>query len=207
MTLSYKQSLPGFTLIETLVSVAIFSLAISLGTLTIVSMSRASGRVSSKDQAVQSAYYIMDSLTRSIRTGSDYVRQPVSGAFQSFSWKDQYAVQNQLRLSSTAVPGLEIKKGSRDWMPLHDSYVLQIKTIDFIADGESKTDKIQPSVRVNIVFQYQYRDQVSLLPIQTILTQRSLDTDRFIPTINTSVGGQMMPAPPTPQNVTANPIQ
>jgi type II secretory pathway pseudopilin PulG len=199
MNTFYKQqSFPGFTLVETLVSVAIFTFAIAMGTLVIVSMSHASKRVSVKDQAVQSAYYIMDSLTRSIRTGSDYIRTPAGGEFSEFSWKDQYGIQNQLRISGASPRGLEIKKENRDWMPLHDTEVLQIKNLDFVTNGEDKTDTVQSSVGMYIVFQYQYRGQSISLPVQTSLTQRTLDTDRFIPTIGNDASGGTAPGPNSP---------
>ncbi len=172
-----KKSYPGFTLIETLVSVAIFTLAVSLGTLVIISMNQAAGRVRVRDQAIQSIYYVMDTVSRSVRTGTQY--ESVSP--ETFSYIDQKGDAIELSKSTSAEQlvmymtplGSTVKKAE----PLHDVYAVKLIAIQFKLKGAAKApiDSEQPSVAITAQFGYEYRGKQFIIPIQTTLTQRYID--------------------------------
>jgi prepilin-type N-terminal cleavage/methylation domain-containing protein len=172
-----QKSFTGFTLIETLVSVAIFTLAVSLGTMTLLSMNRASGRMQVRDQAVQSAYYVMDTISRSIRTGTKY--EEINGG-TGFKYVDQKGDTITLGKNTSGQIEMTTKPSSSSFTTtesLHDASIVSVAYAAFDENGLGTTDGVQPSVTVVVDFQYVYRGKTFSIPIQTTLTQRYIDVD------------------------------
>ncbi len=181
----------GFTLIEVLVSMTIFITTISLGVLSVVTMDAAAKRVRIKDQSIQSAYFLLDSLSRSIRMGSEYECADATGttvdistcasvAVPGFAYRDQDGRSIRLRVvqvPSTNYYVVERKIGNEAYKKLHDDYSLKFKTFGFIARGVGTSDVKQPYVSLRMQIVYSYKGVEFVVPLQTTLTQRQLDID------------------------------
>jgi len=175
----------GFTLVEVLVSTAIFMIAVSLGVLAVVSMNSASKRVQVRDQTMQSAYFLMDSLSRSIRMGKDYDCITTSGVSVScsstlasgLSYTDQEGIN--VKIIFRTIVGQDYGVLYRNInnsgeVKLHDEYSLKLKGAGFMVDGLGY-DTVQPFVTIRMNAIYSYKDEAYSVPIQTTLTQRELD--------------------------------
>ena len=171
----FQISSKGFTLVEVLVSMTIFVTAISLGVMTVVGMDSASKRIKYKDQTVQSAYYVIDSLSRSIRMGCKYACiQGDASNCRGISYLDQDRKPVELKFDSTT--GVLKRKISTDAeVALHDPYALKFSGFRFIVGGEIPDDKTQPYIGLRMTAEYSYKGTKNSIPLQTLLTQRRLD--------------------------------
>lgn len=75
----YKQNRDrGFTLIEMLVSLSLFTIVITISVGAFLSLLGASGGVQSKQSVMTTLTFALDSMTREIRTGRSYNCQPAA---------------------------------------------------------------------------------------------------------------------------------
>ena len=188
----HRKKLAGFTLVEVLVSTALFTLAIGIGTLAVVTLKSAADKLRVQDQTIQSAYYVMDTLTRSIRTGYGYgcdtfTSTSVCSGQSSFVYHDQDQQFVELRLNSGILQYHKLGKlaaGATEtpnmsgipWLSYHDAAALKIRSISFTTIGAgSQTDDKQPMVTILATFEYSYRNTIYTIPFQTSITQRNID--------------------------------
>jgi len=177
----------GFTLIEVLVSMAIFITAVSLGVLAVTSMDAASKRIRVKDQSVQSAYFLIDSLSRSIRMGKKYNCLGTLGnelgpescsttMAAGFGYTDQdgRGIKIMYRDIGNGYGVFHRKIGNDTPVKLHDEYALKMKNAGFYIDGAGN-DSFQPYVSIRMLVEYSYKGKSYTIPLQTTLTQRELD--------------------------------
>jgi len=170
----------GFTLVEVLVSLFIFTLTILMGVTAVVSMDRTSKRNLAKDQAVQSAYFLLDSMSRSIRMGSNFKCINSARAEIACGEADAKGIEfiNQSgRDESYILKSNQLfKKDGSEEKPMHDKYVLEFEYINFkiLKSVLGATTIQQPVVSIRANAQYKSRGETYELPIQMSLTQRSL---------------------------------
>lgn len=172
-----QKTIAGFTLIEVLVSMTLFVTAMSIGVMAVVGMDSASKRIRSKDQAVQSAYYVIDSLSRSIRMGCKYkCIQGDASNCTGISYLDQDRKEVELWYdSSLGVLKRKYPAISNSEVSLHDTYVLGFSSFRFVVGGEIPDDVIQPYISMRMLARYDYKGVRYTIPLQTMLTQRRLD--------------------------------
>lgn len=184
-------SIKGFTLVEVLVSLAIFTMTISIGILAITSMDAANKRIRVKDQSVQSAYFMVDSLSRQIRMGKAYTCLDANGndigatactssLARGFGFTDQDGVPvkimfRQLSGQNYGVMYRRLNNNSAQEVKLHDEFALKIRSAGFLVGGTAAGDTSQPFVSFRAQVIYSYRGEEFTIPIQTTLTQRELD--------------------------------
>ena len=72
MSMNHKPSVRGFTLIELIVSVGIFSIVMLVATSAYLTLIRLDRRARATNQIVNNLSFAMDAMVRGIRTGSDY---------------------------------------------------------------------------------------------------------------------------------------
>lgn len=176
--MSYLQkSIAGFTLIEVLVSMTLFITAMSMGVMSVVGMNNASKRIKSKDQAVQSAYYVIDSLSRSIRMGCKYAcTQYDSANCIGISYLDQDRKEVEVWYdSASGVLKRKYPQTANSEVNLHDPYALKFNSFRFVVGGEIPDDVTQPYISMRMLARYDYKGTQHTIPLQTMLTQRRLD--------------------------------
>lgn len=70
--MQHRQSQTGFTLVEMLVSLALFTIVATMAVGTLLVLIGGNGRVVSEQTVLTSLSFALDSMTREIRTGSEY---------------------------------------------------------------------------------------------------------------------------------------
>lgn len=174
----------GFTLIEIMVSVGIFSVIMVLGIGALVNVTNAYKVAQQQKTALDSLSFVIESMSRDIRTGSDYYSGIGSGSSQtpqdgtassiSFNASDgrgyfSYYVNNNILYR-------QINGGTAE--PLTSGSDISIGSgTDFTVIGSDKYstgDTYQPSVWINVQGSLVADSEKSFL-FQTLVSQRKLD--------------------------------
>lgn len=138
----------GYTLIELIVSVAIFSIVMLIAGaafLTLISLDR---KARATNDLVTNLSYVVDSMERSIRTGTLYTA--TSGG-NCFSFTDANGILVSYRLSSGSQGQVEQRTGSSaacttgTWIALTDPRV-DVENLAFYSSGTVVGDSAQPQV-------------------------------------------------------------
>lgn len=184
--------LAGFTLIEILVSVAIFStvMVISLGAL--LAMSESDRKAQTLKSVINNLNFSLDAMGRSIRTGINYhcdvstgtVTTPrdcgqASGGATSIAFRSaegqtvRYCLGNGSSCSSSGTAVL-VSKGSAAYAPLTASEVT-ISNLRFYVTGAEDAE-LQPHVVILLSGSVPVSPtQTSVFDLQTSVTQRLYD--------------------------------
>lgn len=136
----------GYTLVELIVSVAIFSIVMLVAGaafLTLISLDR---KARATNDVVTNLSYVVDSMERSIRTGTGYS----ASAGSSFSFTDGQGRAVSYRLVETAGRGqVEQLISGGSWTPLTDPRV-NVENLVFYPRGTTTGDPVQPTVIVTL---------------------------------------------------------
>lgn len=185
------QAKKGFTLIELLVSVALFTIVMVTSLGALLSMSAASRRAQAYKTAIDNLSSAVESMARTIRTGSDYGCAPPTGGncpsgatsitFKAFSGQDTY-----YRLDTTsAVCGqtgtigcVSRSTNGIDWLAITAPEIVVENIASFYVFGApiGSLDNVQPRVVITLrgYVQLSGTQQVPF-NIQTNVTQRIYD--------------------------------
>lgn len=168
----------GFTLMEVMVSVSIFAIIITVGIGSLLTIFGTLQKTRTDQQTMDSLSFVLDTMTRRIRTGYDY-----TGDSSTITFKDQdfgatntpvtvtYTVQanpldnDALQLVMTDVTG------TFDITP--ENLIIKDFTIEIT--GTDPNDGIQPMVQIHLSAILKNGKQESPMTIQATVSQRILD--------------------------------
>jgi prepilin-type N-terminal cleavage/methylation domain-containing protein len=166
----------GFTLIEVMVSVSIFTIIITMGIGSLLTVHRTLQKTRADQQVLDSTSYILDTMTRRLRTGYDY--KSVSQSEISFQEQDEGT-------------GSRLIKFYTDTDPIsldNHLYIDQAGAISDITPNNLKIDNFlitltgtipgpddgQPMVQISLAATMKNK-QESKVYVQTAVSQRLLD--------------------------------
>lgn len=133
----------GFTLVELIVSVALFSVVMLIAGAAFLTLIDLDRRARATNDVVTNLSYVTDAMARSIRTGTDYN----CGGGDCPTGRDSFSfVDADGRNVSYARSGTSVRQciGS-NCMAITDPRV-QVQRLDFYVRGTSATDSRQPTV-------------------------------------------------------------
>jgi prepilin-type N-terminal cleavage/methylation domain-containing protein len=140
----------GYTLIELIVSVAIFSVVMLVAGTAFLSLISLDRKARATNDLVSNLSYVVDSMERSIRTGTLY--SSASGA-STFSYTDANGRIISYRLTVNGTQGqIEQRIDSGTWSALTDP-LIDVENLTFYPSGTalgSTGDKLQPTVTIII---------------------------------------------------------
>ncbi len=198
MSATYKKNSPGFTLIEMLVALSLFTIVVTISVGAFLSLIGASRGVQGEQSVMTTLTFVLDSMTREIRTGTSYYC--ATGAFstqESLSSTTQSCAGGSTGLSFLEA-GSSITGASSRIAYFYDSSSSTRKTImrkiggsdpqSIVSDGititsaqffvtgtdrlETSNNTIQPTVTIIL----EARDETgATTTLQTTVTQRELD--------------------------------
>ena len=171
----------GFTLIEMIVSVAIFAIvmvAVSGAYLNLINIDR---QTRGTNDVVNNLSFALDSMSRSIRTGTNYCSASTPGCFSSqFSYIDSnnciitYALAGGSVVESTK-PGVGGTCSITSNIALTDPRVT-VTNLAFYVSGQTVGDPLQPVVTFTIHGTLATSPTTSVaFTIQTTATERGID--------------------------------
>jgi prepilin-type N-terminal cleavage/methylation domain-containing protein len=167
----------GFTLIEMMVSVFLFSIVIVIATGALVSILGANRKAQAVKSVMNNLNFALDSMTRSIRTGTDYdcgtaQCDPTNGTSE-FSFTDTDGRDVIYRLNN-ATERIEREVDKEGFLPLTSPGVI-VERLTFYVDGESDTDREQPRVLIILKGEAGEGKTLTTFNLETLVSQRILD--------------------------------
>ncbi len=182
----------GYTLIELLVGISIFSLIAASVTGFFISALRAQRKILAVREIVDSASYVLDYMANAIRMAKKddieirgqttnclagykvNYQAPIGGSEIRFRYYNPLTGASEcLRffLESTTYRLKEWRNGIENYLSPND---LEITNLKFIVSGDTSGDTLQP--KVTILLEIQKKNQPdSRMAIQTTISQRDLD--------------------------------
>ncbi len=188
----YKAS--GFSLIEVLVSLSLFTIVMTVSVGVLMVLIDANARAQSTQEVMTNLSFALDSITREIRTGSDYYcggvsELPTSGEAamncpsgsegltfneggQSLT-EDASSRRIALRLNNESI---ERRLGDGTWTPI-TSEDITVHELRFIVTGVTRSDAESPTVTLYIKGEAGSEEDgtESEFSVQTTVVQQLLD--------------------------------
>lgn len=163
---------------EVMVSVTIFTIIVTIGMGALITIFKTLQKTRADRQAIDSISFVMDTMTRRIRTGKEYVSSDAGGRIKFI---DQDGV------SVSFYNDLDSEGNSRIYM-IDGAFGNQDDPVDitpesfsvegfvfYIIGTDPSDDGIQPMVTINLKGTVRNGQQESKLAVQTIVSQRLLD--------------------------------
>ena len=176
----------GFTLIEILITVAIFSITIGAMSGIFSSVLRNQRRGLSNQELVNSASYNLEYISRILRMArkqtaalpsclsQNGLNYEVNGAKDSIKFLNYQGDCYRIYLQGTSIYQ---KKNTETELPITPAN-LKISFLKFNLSGQSDTDNLQPRVTIAFVIENitPKTEEKTGLRVQTSISQRELDT-------------------------------
>lgn len=167
---------------EVMVSVTIFTIIVTIGMGSLMTIFKTLQKTRADRQTIDSISYVLDTMTRRIRTGKDYV---VTTSKINFTDQDGESVSffskvdiengvNRLYIIDSLLGNQDIPV---DITP--ENFDLQSFELELVENDPN--DTIQPIVKINLVGFVKSGQQQSRLAVQTAVSQRFLDFPASIP--------------------------
>ncbi len=161
----------GFTLIEMIVAVAVFSIVTTMALGSFLNVSDIQKKAMALRAVNDNLNFAVETMMREIRTGTDYCSTTCSPSSFNFT--------NSLGdLMVYALDGSVIKRSSNGGSFLSlTSAEVEIENLLFIVSGEEAGDNLQPIVTIIINGSSGEKEKVkSRLNLQTTISQRTIDS-------------------------------
>lgn len=191
----------GFTLVEMLVSLALFTVVATMSVGTLLVLISGNSRVVGEQTALTTLSFALDSMTREIRTGSEYYCDTAAQVGSSAVYNSVTAVQNCVNgnvgisfreAGESITDGVGAKRiayyfsNNTLWRKVGANAAEPIVTNDvsitnarFVVTGVTplgtSTEIVQPTVTILLEAQSSTTDSGKSFTLQSTVTQRSLD--------------------------------
>lgn len=165
----------GFTLVEMIVALFIFSVVMVVSTGALVSIIEANRKAQSVKSVMNNVSFAVDSMMRNLRVGTGYEPGPQSACSgngaSSLTFTDVDGRQVRYRLSANQI---ERSIDSGMWLAMTAPEV-SIERLCFYVDGTSSGDAQQPRVLILVGGVAGQGRSETPFDIQTLVSQRILD--------------------------------
>lgn len=153
----------GFTLIEMIVAVALFSMVITITMPTLIVVMNAAGRAQAVQATVDNVSFALDAMSSAIRLGSSYYctstsypvslalptgTQDCSNGATTFVFTSALGVRTAYQFNASAGT-LDVRTEGVDWIALTSTRV-RISDARFVSSGSAAFDGAQPQVRFTV---------------------------------------------------------
>lgn len=168
----------GYTLIELIVSVAIFSIVMLVAGAAFIALISLDRKARATNDVVTNLSYVVDSMERSVRTGTNYTCTSCwPNPSNEFAFTDAQGRTVSYRLLVTGTQGqVQQQISGGGWNTLTDPRI-DVERLDFYARGATRGDSVQPTV-VFVIRGLIRPDSTSLpvdFTIESGATQRLID--------------------------------
>ncbi len=139
----------GFTLVELIVSIAIFTIVITIAVGAYLSLIALDRKARATNDLVANLSFVVETMARSMRTGLDY---EVGTGGTSFTFTDESGHENTYMLKTDGTVGLCYQTTActnSSASTLTDPRI-HISKLMFYAQGLSPTDSVQPHVTFTV---------------------------------------------------------
>jgi prepilin-type N-terminal cleavage/methylation domain-containing protein len=166
----------GFTLIEMIVSIFLFSIVMVVATGSLVSILGANRKAQAVKTVMNNLNFVLDSMTRAIRVGTDYdcgVPTCATTGSTEFSFVDADSNDVTYRFNE-GTNRVERSMNGGSFDPL-TSPGITVERLRFFADGITLNDQAQPRVLIVIGGEAGQDRSRTRFDLQTLISQRIFD--------------------------------
>jgi prepilin-type N-terminal cleavage/methylation domain-containing protein len=186
-------SLRGFSLIEVLVSLSIFTIVVTISVGALMSIISANAKEQNAQSVMTNVTFALDSMTREIRTGTDYYCGPIAslptsgnttancgGGAEGFSFneggdsltKNESSNRIAFRMNNDSI---ERRLGDGDWEAITSPDV-HVHILRFVTTGATRGDVNSPTLTLYVRGTAGVDDEAqSDFNIETTVVQQLLD--------------------------------
>jgi prepilin-type N-terminal cleavage/methylation domain-containing protein len=185
MNYTYYKKNKGFTLIELMVSVAIFAIVLVIALGSILTILDSNRKARTLTEVMSNINFSLESMTRSIKTGVNPQYDPQTGILSVTGIdlsQDNFTRQviSYKRSESDGRGYLEKKVGGGSWIPITSDLVdikrMQVTTVAAEEGGLSFQDLDQPRTQITLEGEVSITEDISSsFTIQTTISQRKLN--------------------------------
>jgi len=158
----------GFTIIETMIAVALFLIVVTIGIGSLLNTTLLQGKSQDMRSIMDNLSFIMEDMSRNIRTGSNYSSS--DGTQISFTSFDDIPYAYNIGLSR-----LDKSIDGGDWIQLNSSEISFESGSGFTVVGTTIDDNLQPFVTIRLVGKITSKGVVTPFSLQTSVSQRLVD--------------------------------
>lgn len=163
----------GFTLIEVMVSVSIFTIVVLVGISSLLTVNNSFRRSQNQRAAIDNLSFSVESIMREVRIGKDYSCSAQCTFFE-FTTFDGDNREIFVDPDQGGVNRLVLRdNGQRDQYLTSDE--INVTDLQFIIEGNSPTDARQPIVYMTVSAETTSGQQKTDFTIQTAVSQRVVD--------------------------------
>jgi prepilin-type N-terminal cleavage/methylation domain-containing protein len=163
-----KKESHGFTLVELIVSVGVFSIVMLVAVGALLSLLAANQRAQTLKVVMNNLNLAMENMVKDIRVGTDYITTGNSFTFQASN-----GTEIIFRLNGDAI---ERSVGGSDFVSIVSDDV-EVEQLQFIVFGAEAGDGRQPRVNILMAGQAGVDDDTQTsFNLQTTATQRLIDS-------------------------------
>ena len=170
----------GFTLIEVMVAISIFSIVVTIGIGSLITVNKAYDQSQVQRAVIDNTSFVLESMAREIRTGQQYTcgTNPAAasnagscGTSNKFSFVNFDGDEIWYRLNGTTIE----KVINGDVFALTPENVA-VEKLWFVIDETTSAGPKQPYVVIHITARGNDSGQSSSIVMQTSVSQRALNT-------------------------------
>ncbi len=167
-----NKKIAGFTLVELLTSITIFSLLMIIVSSVFVSILNAQRRAFNIQQIEENANFVLESMAKEIRVGQvGVVAEPNCPGAPLMSLAFVHPVNGNIVYS---LQGLDVHRSVNGTDTIISSNVVQFTRLQFCISGSVVGDNKQPRITILASVKSTNTLQQQSMDIQTTLSQRSL---------------------------------
>lgn len=166
----------GFTFIETIIAIAVFSIVITIGIGSLLNAYKTYNKTKDMRSIMDSLNFVMEDMSKSIRTGSEYKceNNVVCTQGRDLTFKDQYGND----ISYTITENISKFEGGNTTDLIDPTKIKIDSSSGFNLAGGSTTDFIQPFVSIILSGSISLKGNVTPFYLQTSVSQRLLDSEK-----------------------------
>jgi len=173
------QNNKGFTIIETMIAISLFLIIVTIGMGSLLNANLLHQKSQDMRSIMDSLSFIMEDISRNLRTGSDY--ESINGgkgitfiSQDGSSWKYAIYYDNDGSIKKSINDGLEV--------PLNpDEIKIDIENSSFTVIGNVVGDNQQPFVTIKLIGRITSKGVDTPFSLQTSVSQRLLDIEPQTP--------------------------
>lgn len=179
----------GFTLMEVMVSVSIFAIIITIGIGSLLTIYSTLQKTRADQQTMDSLSYVLDTMTRRVRTGREYQSDG-----QSITFRDQIdnevggdIITYSIQTDQNGTKRLYVREADgQEYDITPENMIVDTFNVN-LTGGLSGVDAGQPMVEFQIQGTIKNGKQITPLAIQTVVSQRPFEGDGTVPTSSGNV--------------------
>lgn len=170
---------PGFTLLETVISFAIFSVVL-LGVVAVfMTAIRANRQASAAQSMIDNVRFALEFMEREMRTGTEFVDEQGDGTVLKFTndrvrtvcYRSSDSVIERFEFATHAPSSPCPSSGFR---PLTTTSIVKVSNLIFRLTGQNPTDTQQPRITFTLAAASKI-DAALIFSVESTVSQRTLD--------------------------------